>query len=151
MTGTTNFLQCAVQYNTGKEGHICTYKFIPESWFWVNTCVIIFIHRHEQIPAKKTEGRRPLQVADDEKRRIWGCLSSIRPPSCFFFWYACDVVSSLLCTPTISAHSMSLYERYSTHTYIVVLKKLEKRIGYLYMHLYIVRVRCTMYKVLRAG
>ena len=38
------------------------------------------------------------------------------------------MVSSLLCAPTISDHGMSLYEIYSTHAYIVVLKLLEKQI-----------------------
>ena len=50
MTGTTNSLIWSVQYNTGKEGHICTYKFIPYDQYSIiregHTCTYKFIRAY---------------------------------------------------------------------------------------------------------
>ena len=89
-------------------------------------------------PPKKHEGGR----IDDKQPQIRRFQPPTRPPSLCFFWryllmymnkyddtgsWLCVHVWALLCTPTKFGHGMSLYERYSTHRYIVVLKKLDEQ------------------------
>ena len=84
------------------------------------------IPHHMHTPQKKHEGGR----IDDKQPQIRRFQPPTRPPSlCFFGGMSlCAHVWALLCTPTKFGHGMSLYERYTTHTHIVVLKKLEKHI-----------------------